>query len=41
MIRAIKRGGNGGNQGSAEKGDNSISLDDIQGITTEELMSEL
>jgi len=36
MVRAMKRGGGG--QGSAEKGENNISRDEID---TEELLAEL
>ena len=37
MVRAMKRG----NHGSAEKGEGNISLDDIEAVTTEQLLAEL
>jgi hypothetical protein len=37
MVRAMKRG----NHGSAEKGEGNISLDEIEGVSNEELLQEL
>jgi hypothetical protein len=37
MVRAMKRG----NHGSAEKGEANISLDQIEGVSNEELLQEL
>jgi len=37
MVRAMKRG----NHGSAEKGEANLSLDQIEGVSNEELLQEL
>jgi hypothetical protein len=36
MVRAMKRGGGG--QSSAEKGENNISFEEIEQVSTEELL---